>query len=105
MTIRHIVTWKLGAPSVEQKAEDATRIREELTALVPQLNDIIDSLEVGIDLHDTPGNWDVVLVSEFADAANLQAYQVHPAHQAAAAVIRTLVVERSAIDYTLPPSA
>ncbi|SKC40977.1 Dabb family protein [Okibacterium fritillariae] len=105
MTIRHIVTWKLGAPSVEQKAEDATRIREELVGLVPQLGDIIERLEVGIDLHDTPGNWDVVLVSEFADAANLQAYQVHPAHQAAAAVIRSLVTERSAIDYTLPATS
>jgi len=41
----------------------------------------------------------VALVSEFADVEALERYQVHPAHQEVAAFVRSVVAERSAVDY------
>ena len=42
---------------------------------------------------------DVAVVASFDDLAGLDAYQVHPEHQAAAAAIRELVTARAAIDW------
>ncbi len=81
--IRHIVSWRMGADRAEQRAADAEGVRQRLEALrgvVPA-----ERIEVGIDLGATEGNWHVVLVSDFATADDLAAYQTHPQHVQAAA--------------------
>ena len=61
---------------------------------------LLHSLEVGINMSIRPKRADdVVLVTTFESAADLDAYQVHPAHQAAAAVIRNLVSARRVVDF------
>ncbi|WP_295780969.1 Dabb family protein, partial [uncultured Microbacterium sp.] len=66
------------------------------------LKDVIDEIqhiEVGRNVANPQSNWDVALVSEFADVDALERYQVHPAHQEVAAFVRTAVSERSSVDY------
>jgi hypothetical protein len=58
-----------------------------------------ERIEVGIDLGATEGNWHVVLVSDFATADDLAAYQTHPQHVQAAAFIRSVAAGRSCVDY------
>lgn len=100
--IRHIVSWRMGADRPEQRAADAEGIRERLEALrgiVPA-----ERIEVGIDLGVAEGNWHVVLVSDFANADDLAAYQTHPQHLLAATFIRSVAADRSCVDYELPPA-
>lgn len=95
--IRHIVTWRLAAEDAQQRADDARGIKERLEALrgvVPA-----ERIEVGIDLGEVEGNWDVVLVSDFATAADLAAYQEHPRHREVLPFMRSVTSARSCVDY------
>jgi len=98
MTLRHIVTWKLAA--ADEAGRDAAAIRiaellEDLPPLIPEIR----SLTVGRNVVETPTSHDVVLVADYDDEAALEAYQVHPEHQRAAAEIRTLVSDRAVVDF------
>ncbi len=100
MTIRHIVTWKLASTDPAERAEHAAGIAERLTALVGVVEEIA-ALTVSSNIAYPEQNWDVVLVSEFADLDALERYQVHPAHQEAAAYVRSVVSDRASIDTLL----
>lgn len=96
MKIRHIVMWKLREP------RDAARFK----ALLDSCQGIVPGMlefEVGIRSEGHDANADVVLVSTFADAAALDAYQEHPAHKAASAQLGPLRESRQVLDYPLPP--
>ncbi|MDQ1124550.1 Dabb family protein [Microbacterium trichothecenolyticum] len=98
MSIRHIVLWKLAADDADTRALHAEQISERLQGLVGVVTEI-EHLEVGQNVAFPHSNWDVALVSEFADVEALQRYQVHPAHQEVAAFVRSVVAERSSVDY------
>ncbi|MEQ1735151.1 MAG: Dabb family protein [Rhodoglobus sp.] len=95
--IRHIVAWKLKADRPEERAAAITAIAEALEPLVgviPGLN----SLTVRANVAFPDSNWHGALVSEHDSIEALEAYQVHPAHVAAAAVPRGLAAERATVD-------
>ena len=98
MTIRHIVSWKLAATDESVKAEQATRIRAGLESLPAQISEI-RALEVGINTLNLGQNYDVVLVADYEDEAALARYVVHPEHEKVAAYIRSVIAERSAVDF------
>lgn len=96
--IRHIVSWTLQADSAEQRAAAVEGMRsrlEPLVGVIPGLH----SLVVRADIGRVEANWDVVLVSEHDDAAALEAYQAHPAHVEAGAFVRSVVRDKSCVDY------
>ncbi len=95
--IRHIVSWTLSATDPAQRLADAEGIRERLEGLRGVLS--AELIEVGIDLGETEGNWDVVLNSVFASRDDLAAYQAHPQHVDAAGFIKSVVSGRSCVDY------
>lgn len=98
--IRHIVTFKLQATDATARAEAAATLRgalEPLAGVIPG----VQSLEIGIDDGSVAGHWDAVLVSHHDSFEALAAYQVHPDHQAALAVVATVVSEKSVVDYEL----
>ena len=98
MTVKHIVIWKLAAADETGRAAASARISELLTGLVGTVESI-RSLAVGVNGAYPDANSDVAVVSDFDDWEGLEAYIVHPAHQEAATEIRTLVTDRSSIDY------
>jgi hypothetical protein len=98
MSIRHIVMWKLGTDSPQEKRAQAEEMRlalEGLSGVVPTLR----SLTVRPNALFVGQNFDVVLDSTFDDAEGLAAYAAHPAHEEAAQVIKKYAVERTAVDY------
>ena len=99
MTIRHVVSWQLASTDPAEKAEQGSRIAASLEALVGQI-DGLRSLAVGTDVIGG-GNWDVVLIADFDDAEAINRYQVHPEHQKAGAYIRSVVAQRSCVDFAL----
>jgi hypothetical protein len=96
LTLRHVVMWKLASTDEAERADQAARIRaglESLPAVIPE----ILRFEVGI--NSLPANeFDIVLVSDFADEAALQRYVVHPEHEKVASYIRSVVSGRASVD-------
>ena len=97
--IKHIVLWKLKQGALgATKSENAERIRREATALagiVPGLR----SIEVGINFEPSDAAWDIGLYSEFDSQEALDAYQVHPQHEAFKALLAEVRADRAVIDY------
>lgn len=96
--VQHIVMWKLqDFAQGGTRAQNAAKIKAGLEGLVGRL-DMIEELEVGINWEDD-GSADVVLVSKFASKEALDAYQVHPEHQAVAGFVKQVCTARYAVDY------
>ncbi len=94
--IRHIVLWTLNNPA------DAPRFKallDSCTRLVPG----IVEFDVGIREVGLEANVDVVLVSTFTNAQQLEAYQNHPQHKAVAAELGTMRSGRHVLDHAIEP--
>lgn len=98
MTIRHLVTWKLVATDPAEKALAAQEMRVSLEALAVKIPRHITSLKVRSNVAYLETNWDVILDSEFASLADLEAYRTHPLHQEVVGVISRLIASRASID-------
>lgn len=96
--IRHIVMWKLKAEDAEGKAAAVAAIAEVLEPLANIIDGTI-SLKVSANTAYLDSNWDAVLEGEYESLEALDAYQVHPEHQAAAAIVRSHAAQRAAVDY------
>lgn len=95
--IKHIVVWKIA--DQENKAATAALIKENLEALKDKI-DVIEDIEVGINFNTTDSASDIVLVSSFKSAEDLNTYINHPAHKAVGAnYVRPNVSERRVVDY------
>ncbi len=97
--IRHIVMFSLlDQAEGASKAENALLIKgmlESLRGRIPEIR----ALEVGINLNHAPGEWDLVLVSEFDDMEALFRYQKHPEHVKVGEFIMKVRKERAFVDY------
>jgi hypothetical protein len=96
--IRHLVLWQLAAETPDEKAAVVAELARRFGALVP-LIDGTERLDIRADVGTTDGNWDVVLDADYRDAAALDSYQVHPAHQEVVAFVRSVVTARVCIDF------
>ena len=90
--IRHIVMWKFrpGTEAEQQKFLEGLR---GLQGVIPQLL----RSEVAVNVGE--GNYDAVLVSEFADLEALEPYKNDPRHQAVSALCKSIREDRVAVDY------
>ncbi|MCU1508932.1 MAG: Dabb family protein [Glaciihabitans sp.] len=98
--IQHIVTWKLAATDDADRTAAFDAIAGALVPLADVIPGIV-SLRVDRNSTGPDTNWHVALTAVYASAEDLEAYQVHPAHVAAAAIVRANVAERAAIDFEL----
>lgn len=72
-----------------------TEALRRLPTAIPELRDY----RVGADADLTEGNWDFAVVADFDDADGWRTYTDHPAHREVAVRIRSMVVERAALQY------
>lgn len=97
--VRHIVLWRLKESAGGRgKADNAAEIKRRLEGLNGKLPGLL-KLEVGIDFSRGPESADVALYSEFESRAALDAYQVHPLHEAIKAFVTEARRERWLVDY------
>lgn len=95
--IRHVVAWQLAETDPAIKRDQAQKIATDLVALKSEIPEII-AISAGPEaLYDA--NWDVALVADFANQADLETYQQHPAHQAIVGFVRSVVSGRVAVDF------
>lgn len=92
--ITHVVCWQLHEP--EKNAPLLKEKLEALTANIPEIR----SLEVGINAPEAdPENYDVVLISTFETMDDLASYAGHPEHVKVVEFLRSIKINRVAIDY------
>lgn len=94
--VKHIVSFKLDG-SDEQRKELATKFKQALDALPGQI-DVLQSIEVGINQNPKEA-WDVVLTAIVGNMNEVETYAKHPAHIAAAAILKGSVNTRACVDY------
>jgi hypothetical protein len=97
--IKHIVFWKL-----KERAEGADRAANALKmkALLDSCADVVPGIvtfEAALAQPGLEATYDVVLYSEFADRAALDAYQEHPSHVAIKPFIGAVREARQCMDY------
>ena len=98
--IRHIVLFRFGDTSDATRTESFATIAaalRPLAATIPGVN----SLRVDADPKTVGTHWDAALVSEHQSWDELAAYQEHPAHHSALAVVDPVVSARAIVDYEL----
>ena len=98
MTLRHVVTWRLSETDPLKKAEQTAWIKNSLESLPAVVPGVL-SLTVGVNSVESDGNWDVVLISDYATQEDYKAYVVHPEHQQVVAGIVPLVASRATVDF------
>ena len=103
--IRHIVLWNVRGATPEEKAASIAQLRRSFESLSGRIPGLLH-LEIGVDTSRVDYACDVVLYSEFASQAALDAYATHPEHLRVKQEVVNLRTDRHQVDYALlPPSA
>ncbi|NOR73487.1 MAG: Dabb family protein [Mariprofundaceae bacterium] len=97
--VKHIVMWRLhdevdGVP----KRESAVIIKKALEALQGKIPGLLH-IEAGIDFNDSDQSADIVLYSKLESREALEAYQLHPLHQAVVPLVKKYACERTVVDF------
>jgi hypothetical protein len=97
--IKHIVMWKLkDFAEGQDKAANAQEMKEKLDACASLVPGTL-KFEVALAQPGLEATYDVVLYSEFADKAALEAYADHPDHVALKPFIGAVRESRQCMDY------
>ena len=90
--IRHIVMWKFKEGE-EANVRLFLQKLQELQGVIPQLLSSQVAENIG------PGNYDAVLISEFASLEDLDAYKKDPRHVAVSSLCKSICLDRVAVDF------
>jgi len=94
--VKHLVMWRLQ--NTDSKIADGEKIKAWLEGLSGRIPGLL-RIEVGLNFVDDAQAADVVLYSEFRDAAALAEYQQHPLHLEVVPKVKALTNERRSVDY------
>ncbi|TDW29518.1 stress responsive alpha/beta barrel protein [Cryobacterium psychrophilum] len=94
--IVHVVTFRMSAPELKSRVRAAEQFGARLGALAGKIPGLTG---IEIDLGRLHGHADMVLTSRHRSYAGLEAYQAHPLHVEVAQFGRTVVAERTTVDY------
>lgn len=94
--VKHIVTFKFSG-TAEEKAEASRKFSEALMALPEQI-ECLQSMEVGIN-ENPAESWNLVLTAIVPTMADVAVYAGHPAHVAAAGLVKPQIEARACVDY------
>ena len=98
--IRHIVIWKLKDHAEgADRAANALKMKQLLDSCADLLPGIL-KFETALAQAGLEATYDVVLYSEFASKAALDAYQEHPGHVAIKPFIGAVCEARQCMDYS-----
>ena len=92
--VSHVVLFKFHSP-VDAACDEARRRLLAMRARIPMLREI----EVGRDVGGDPRAFDLCLITRFDTMAELDAYRVHPEHQAVVAYLKTVTEKSVVADY------
>lgn len=94
--VKHIVAFKFSGTE-EERRNASERFKEALMAL-PEKIDCLESMEVGIN-ENPAEQWNLVLTAVVPTMADVEVYAKHPAHVAAAGLVKPQIESRACVDY------
>jgi hypothetical protein len=95
---RHVVMFAWAEGTTTSQQEEVRARLAELPAVIPE----VGSLSLGTDAGVNPGNFDFVVVGDFADRDAYIAYRDHPAHRAVVdGYIKPILDRRAAVQYEM----
>lgn len=97
--IKHVVMWEFKDFAEGNEKKENIKIVEKKLLALKDLVDQIQFIEVGKNINGSDAAYDLSLITEFKDLADLDNYQVHPEHQKVAAFIGKVVAKRVLVDY------
>lgn len=98
--VKHIVMFKF-LPSAEgrSKDENVRLTAEKLKALQGKIPELISSeVIIGAEAQ-AESNYDLILIADYKNFDDLNAYIVHPLHKAVGEFMKNLRESRACIDY------
>ena len=97
--IKHIVMWQLKDEAEgNPRSANAELMKDKLEDLQGRIPGLL-TIEAGLDFSRTDSSADVVLYSTFESREALNAYQVHPEHEAVKDFIGAVTAARWVVDY------
>jgi hypothetical protein len=96
--LTHIVLFKLK----ERSPANVAATRDRIAMLAGQIPELL-SIEVGVNVVDSPRAYDIALVETFESVEAMHAYQVHPVHLALLADVMPRFEEFNSVDYENAP--
>lgn len=102
--IRHIVMWDIAGASAAEKNANIDLLRRGFEGLRGRIPGLLQ-LEIGVDSSQVDYACDVVLYSEFASQAALDAYATHPEHLRLKTELGAMRIARHQVDYARPTGA
>lgn len=94
--VKHIVSFKFSG-SEEQRREASLKFRDALMNLPEQI-ECLQSMEVGIN-GNPDESWDLVLIAVVPTMDDVAVYAKHPAHVAAAGLVKPQIEGRACVDF------
>ncbi len=96
--VRHVVMWQFeDCISSLEREVIANTFKKELEALVGVIDGVV-AIRVIIDTLST-SNFDMMLDSSFESVEAMADYQVHPAHNEVASLLKGKMKIRGCVDY------
>ncbi len=96
--VKHIVMFKLkDTLSNEEKNNVMSSFKQSIETLPSQIG-FIRKIFVGININPAE-DWDICLESEFDTLEDVKAYALHPAHVAAASILKDAKAGRACVDF------
>jgi len=99
--IVHLVMWKLNGATAADRQAQAQVMVQAFDAVRGQVPGLL-RMDVGANLVGAEDAWDLALSMVFASRSALDAYNVHPAHQAIKALMRPMRQTRAQVDFEIP---
>ena len=97
--IKHIVMFKLKATEGMSEYDNALEAKKRFDDVIANVSELKKG-EVVINSKDAPeSNYTISLLCDFDSIADLNAYQVHPAHLEFGKFIGSVKTDRACIDY------
>ncbi len=94
--IRHIVLFRFkDKEGKEEKVKKLKSMIDDLKQKIPY----VQHIEGGINISERDSAFDVALVSDFRTHDDLEAYRIHPDHQALLAFLKQFEYEVVVTDY------
>ena len=84
--------------SRDEKQKAAEMLKDELLKMKSGIS-VIREFEVGINVTDNPSAYDLVINSAFDTPEDLEAYRVHPDHQAFIGFNARFSIAKAIVDY------
>jgi hypothetical protein len=90
--LTHIVLFRFEDLAHAEQAGERLR---QMKGKIPTLLDV----EAGVDITRSGRSYELALITRHADSAGLDAYQIHPVHQAVVTYIKTVASGSVAVDF------